>query len=176
MTNNFDEMRTEFSEIRNALFHAQQCCEVWWLLEGSHDLRAQVIGAFDDLPVVYETLRPALYTSLIIKICSVFATGSEDITLRHIPGADQDPDFSRIWEIGRRLYKLRSKLIAHLDSRCDPDLVARDTGLTYDALREFSANAVSLFNRLAERHQETGVPDFGISEELSIFLSRLNQK
>ena len=48
--------------------------------------------------------------------------------------------------------------------------------LTYDGLREFSADAVALCNRLAERHQEAGVPDFGISEELSVFLSRLNKK
>lgn len=169
-------MKHAFGHIRDALFHAQQCCEVWWLLEGAHDQRTQVIGAFEELPVVYETLRPALYTSLIIKVCSVFGTGSDDITLRSIPDAAQDPDFSRVWRIGRRLYKLRSKLIAHLDRRCDPELVARETGLTYDGLREFSSDAVALYNRLAQRHQEAGVPDFGISEELSVFLSRLNQK
>lgn len=134
-----------------------------------------MIRAFYELPVVYETLRPALYTSLIIKVCSVFGTGSHDITLRSIPDATQDPGFSRIWEIGRRLYNLRSKLIAHLDRRCDPESVARETGLSNDTLREFTSDTVALYNRLAQRHQEAGVPDFGISEELSVFLSRLNR-
>ena len=169
-------MKDAFEHVRDALFHAQKCCDVWWLLEGAHDQRTQVIGAFEELPVIYETLRPALYTSLIIKVCSVFGTGSNDITLRSIPDATQDPDFLRIWEIGRHLYKLRSKLIVHLDCRCDPELVARETGLTHDGLREFTSDTVSLYNRLAQRQQKAGVPDFGISEELSVFLLRLNRR
>ncbi len=169
-----EEMKTVFDDIRNALLHAQHCCDFWWLLEGAHLQRTDVIGAFEELPVVYETLRPALYTSLIIKVCSVFGTGSDDITLRSLPDAELDHEFPRIWEIGRRLYKLRSKLIAHLDSRCDPDLVAKETGLTNDSLRAFLADAVALYNRIAERHREPDVADFGLGDEFKVFLARLN--
>ena len=170
------KMKTPFEDIRNALVHAQHCCDFWWLLEGAHFQRTNVVGAFEELPVVYETLRPALYTSLIIKVCSVFGTGSNDITLRSLPDADLDPDFLRIWDIGRRLYILRNKLIAHLDSRCDPDLVAKETGLTNDSLRAFLADTVALYNRIAERHREPDVVDFGLGEELKVFLSRLSQR
>ena len=169
-------MKDSFAHVRDALFHAQHCCEAWWLLEGAHDQRAQVVGAFEEFPMVFETLRPALYTSLIIKVCSVFGTGSDDITMRSIPDATLDADFSRIWEIGRRLYKLRSKLIAHIDSRCDPDLVAKETGLTNDSLRAFLADTVALYNRIAERHREPEVGDLGLSQELNVFLSRLNPR
>jgi hypothetical protein len=170
------KMKTPFEDLRNALLHARHCCDFWWLLEGAHLQRTHVVGAFEELPVVYETLRPALYTTFIIKVCSVFGTGSDDITLRSLPDADLDPDFPRIWEIGRRLYILRNKLIAHLDSRCDPDLVAKETGLTNDSLRAFLADTVALYNRIAERHREPDVADFGLGEELKVFLSRLNQR
>jgi len=171
-----EQMKVVFDDIRNALLHAQHCCDFWWLLEGAHLQRTAVIGAFEELPVVYETLRPALYTSFIIKVCSVFGTGSNDITLRSLPDAELDTDFSRIWEIGRRLYQLRSKLIAHLDSRCDPDLVAKETGLTNDSLRVFLADTVTLYNRIAERNREPYVADFGIGDEIMVFLVRLNQR
>jgi hypothetical protein len=103
------KMKTPFEDIRNALVHAQHCCDFWWLLEGAHLQRTNVMGAFEELPVVYETLRPALYTALIIKVCSVFGTGSNDITLRSLPDADLDFDFLRIWEIGRRLKITRDR-------------------------------------------------------------------
>lgn len=176
MSYQFNQMENPFEDLRDALLHAQHCCDFWWLLEGAHFQRSNVIEAFEELPAVYETLRPALYTSFIIKICSVFGKGSNDITLRSMPGAELDPDFLRIWEIGRRLYILRNKLIAHLDSRCDPDLVAKETGLTNDSLRAFLADTVALYNRIAERHREPDVADFGLGEELKVFLSRLNQR
>jgi hypothetical protein len=170
------KVKTPFEDIRGALLHARHCCDFWWLLEGAHLQRTHVIGAFEELPVVYETLRPALYTTFIIKVCSVFGTGSDDITLRSLPDAGLDPDFPRIWEIGRRLYKLRSKLIAHIDGRCDPGLVARETGLTNDSLRGLLADTVALYNRIAARHREPDVAEFGLGEELKVFLSRLNQR
>lgn len=167
-------MKNPFEDLRDALLHAQNCCDFWWLLQGANFQRSNVIGAFEGLAAVYETLRPALYTSFIIKVCSVFGTGPNDITLRSMPDAELDPDFPRIWEVGRRLYVLRNKLIAHIDIRCDPDLVAKETGLTNDSLRAFLADTVALYNRIAERHREPEVPDFGLGEELKVFLSRLN--
>jgi hypothetical protein len=166
-------MKSCYEELRIALLDARQAYQFWWLLHGAHDQRAEVLKAFVPLPVIYNTLKPALYTSFIVKLCCLFGTGTKDITLESIPNAKQDSEFSRIWEIGRRIYVLRSKLIVHIDSRCDPDQIAKDTGLTNFGLRDLLYDTISLFDRLAGANGEQGVIDFGIEDEFSNFLTRL---
>lgn len=166
-------MKSSYQDIRSALFDARNSCDLWWLLIGAHDQRTKVINGFENLPVTYATLCPALYTSFIIKLCSVFGTGSHDLTLKSLPNAELDSEFARVWEIGRRLYKLRSKVVAHLDKRCDPDQIAKDTGLTYDGLRQFLADTVSLFDRIAATNGERDVNDFGLGDEFPTLLTLL---
>lgn len=168
-------MKSTYQHLRSALFDARNSCDLWWLLIGAHDQRTEVIDGFEQLPVIYATLNPALYTSFIIKLCSVFGTGSNDVTLKTLSKAELDPEFSRIWEIGRRLYKLRSKVVAHIDNRCDPDQIAKDTGLTYDSLRRFLTDTISLFDRIATLNGERGVNDFRLSDEFSTFLRGLQR-
>lgn len=169
-------MKSPYQHLRSALFDARNSCDLWWLLIGAHDQRTDVVDGFERLPVIYATLNPALYTSFIIKLCSVFGTGSHDITLKTLPKAELDPEFDRIWEIGRRLYKLRSKVVAHMDKNCDPDKIAKDTGLTYNGLRQFLADTVSLFDRIAAINGERGVNDFGLSDEFPRFLRQLRRE
>lgn len=169
-------MKSPYQDLRSALFDARNSYDLWWLLIGAHDQRTKVIDGFEHLPVIYATLNPALYTSFIIKLCSVFGTGSNDITLKTLPNAELDSDFARIWEIGRRLYMLRNKVVAHMDKRCDPDQIAKDTGLTYNDLRQFLADTVSLFERIAEINGERGVNDFGLSNEFPRLLRQLRRE
>lgn len=167
-------MKSCYQDIRSVLFDARNSYDLLWFLIGEHDQRADVINAFEQLQKTYTTLCSALYTSSIIKICSVFGTGPNNITLKSMPHVELDTEFSRIWEIGRLLYKLRSKALAHLDDRYSPDQVAKDTGLTYDGLRKFIADTVSLFDRTAAISGERSVNDFGLSDEFPKLLTQLN--
>ena len=168
-------MKSYYQGIRSALFDARNSYDLWWLLVGTHDQRTDVLDAFEQLPETYKTLCPALYTSFIIRICSVFGTGSNDITLKSIPQIELDPEFSRLWEIGRRLYKLRSKAVAHLDDRCDPTQLAKDTGLTNNDFRRFLANTVSLFDRIASDNGERCINDFGLTDEFPRLIIQLRK-
>lgn len=63
-----------------------------------------------------------------------------------------------------------------MDKRCDPDQIAKDTGLTYNGLRRFLADTVSLFDRIAAINGERGVNDFGLSDEFPRLLKQLRRE
>lgn len=166
-------MTDHFSAIRDVLFLAQNSCDAWWILEGRHSHRDTVIRAFAEHPMVFETLRPSLFTCFVIKLCSVFGTGSHDITLKSLPSAKSDPDFERIWSVGSRLYKYRSKIIAHLDDRMTPDEVASEVALTPDEVRELLAATVALFDRIAQASGEMEILPTN-SEQFVDFLRKVS--
>ncbi len=169
-------MKCPYQSLRSALFDARNSCDLWWLLVSKHDQRTDVIDGFKQLRAIYATLIPALYTSFIIKLCLVFGTGPHDITLKTIPKAELDPEFARICAIGGRLYKFRNKVVAHMDTHCDPQQIAKDIGLSNEGLRQFLADTVSLFDRIAAINGERGINDFGLSDEFPRLLKRLRRE
>jgi hypothetical protein len=166
-------MLDPFDDVRDTVYHARLCCEAWWQLEGAHPHRDAILRGFESFSVLFETIRPALFVSFIVKICSLFGNGRDEITLRSLPDAQLDPEFARIWDTGRIFYRYRSKLIAHRDASKDPDLVAKETGMTHDDLLRLMNDVVALFDRVAAVQRVPSVPDVHCEDEILEVARRL---
>lgn len=101
--------------------------------------------------VFFRTTQPALYATFIVKLSSVFGARPDEITLKDIPGAERESSFEALWQRGRRLHKIRSKLIAHRDTDIHSRNYARESGFTYDDLKALLTDTCRFFDSAAER-------------------------
>jgi hypothetical protein len=138
-------------DIRNTLFEARVCHEAWWLFTGTHTDRKKIVQVYNGYLDFFSAVRPALYVTFIVKLASVFGTRGDEISLKVIPGIEQDTSFSDLWERGRRLHKYRSKLIAHRDINLESRNYARASGFTYDGLKALLDDTCRSFDLAARR-------------------------
>lgn len=142
---------SQIDDIRETLSHARLCHEAWWLFTGTHPERERIVRVFNRYINFFSAVRPALYTTFVVKLASVFGTRSDEISLKVIPDIEQDSSFGVLWERGRRLHKYRSKLIAHRDIDIGSRSYARESGFTYDDLKALLGETCGLFDSAARR-------------------------
>ncbi len=169
------KMKKYEDDIRNTLSHAKTCHEAWWLLIGEHPKRKQIKFVYNKYLNFFDTLRPALYCTFAMKLSSLFSTIAKDITLDKLPGIKKYPEFNNLWDRGRRLYQYRSKVIAHRDKATTSRNFAKETGFTYNDLKNILDDSCSLFDSFAKDNKISGVYDFSCEKDLLELISDLFQ-
>ena len=135
-----------FSDIKQTINHARMCHEAWWFFKGTNPNRERIVSVYNNYLDVFETIRPALYTTFIVKLASVFDNDENSISLKFVISEIEKTtnkkfktnliDFDDLWKRGRRLFKYRNKVIAHRDKKITTRNFAKETGFTYDDLKE----------------------------------------
>ena len=125
--------------------HAKSCHEAWWFLFDSNPNRSQILNITKKYYSFFETVRPALYTTFVVKLASIFDEDSKSISLKalveeiemktNIIFRSKSIDFDDLWKRGRRLYKYRNKVIAHRDKEVLTRNFAKETGFEYNDLK-----------------------------------------
>lgn len=164
---------SEIDDIRDTLMHASLCHEAWWIFEGVHPMHDDIIGVYNRYLHFFETVRPALFVNYVLKLSSLFDQIDDKISLLSIPDVKTDPRFSDLWARGRRLYKYRSKVIAHRDRQIDSRDFARETGFTLDGIRAILGDACSVFDDAAARLNIAPVHSFSCSDDLLALIADL---
>ncbi|MBI4632830.1 MAG: hypothetical protein HY742_02920 [Deltaproteobacteria bacterium] len=166
-------MKKYEDDIRNTLSHAKRCYDAWWLFTGKHPKREQIKFVHNKYLIFFDTLRPALYCTFAIKLSSLFSTIPKDITLDKLHGIQIYPEFNDLWDRGRRLYKYRSKVIAHRDQEISIRNFAKETGFTYNDLKKILYDTCSIFDTFAKKNNICGVTYFCCEEDLIKLISDL---
>ncbi len=169
-------MEQLFDDIKRTINHARMCHEAWWFLYGTNPMRKQIVNVYNNYSNIFETIRPALYTSFIVKLASVFDNDKDSISLKFIIKQIEKStkkqfkteriDFYDLWERGRKLFKYRNKVIAHRDKNVTSKNFAKETGFKYDDLKEMLEDVSTfldealLFVGKGEFHRFSNTSDF----------------
>ncbi|MEY2584431.1 MAG: hypothetical protein QOD80_457 [Verrucomicrobiota bacterium] len=167
------EDKTHADDIRTTLLHARLCHQAWWVFTGAHPQRDAILAVYNRYLHFFEAVRPALFSTFIVKLASLFGTRSDEITLKMLPGSEDDPAFAALWERGRRLHRYRSKVIAHRDVEVLSKDFAKDTGFTYDSLKAILEDTYALFDRLADAHRFEHTFSFSSQDDLLALVNDL---
>ena len=153
---NFRTMEQILDDIKRTINHAILCHEAWWFLYGTNPMRDQIINVYNNYLEIFETIRPALYTSFIVKLASVFDNDKNSISLKFVIKEIEKStdkhfkaariDFDDLWERGRKLFKYRNKVIAHRDKNVTSRNFAEETGFTYDDLKAILEDVSTFLN------------------------------
>ena len=132
-------------DIVKTLQHAKSCHEAWRFLFGENPNRTQVLNFRKKYFSLFETIRPALYTTFVVKLSSIFDEDSNSISLKTLVREIEKStnaifkadsiDFDDLWKRGRKLYKYRNKVIAHREKNILTKNFAKETGFKYDDLK-----------------------------------------
>lgn len=167
---------THIDDLRDTLTHARLCYEAWWLLEGEHPKREQIVAAYGQHLNFFNAVKPAFYVTFVIKIASVFGQGDNEISLKSIPDVDQITGFFDLWDRGRRFYKYRSKIAAHRDINITTKTFIPESGCpTYDSLKKLLDDTCRFFDTATERLNVRGVDSFTLEEDLLSLVSVITQ-
>ena len=162
-------------DLRHTLIQARLFDEIWWLLEGEHPERATIVKASNQYLKFFVALRPGMFLAFIVALGSLFDERDDCITLKSIPEIAADPSFQDLWRRGRRLYRYRSKSIAHRDVRNETTDFAAATGFTYNQLRAILADACTVYERYARAKSIEPLPSasFSASTDLLRLMKKL---
>lgn len=152
-----------FKDIRNTLVHARACDEIWWNIEGTNDDRELIIEGCNRYIDFFETVRSSMFLSFVILLGSLFDERDDSISLISIPEIKGEDDFEDLWQRGRKLYKYRSKSIAHRDVHSDSIDYAAATGFTYNQVRSILLDSLSIYDRIAQREGRITVESVNIT-------------
>ena len=155
-------------DLRHTLLQARLFDEIWWLLEGTHPERDTIVKACNQHVLFFQTLRPGMFAAFVVVLGSLFDERDDCVTLKSIPEIRNDPLFAALWKKGRRLYRYRSKSIAHRDAQNETVDFAAATGFSYNELRGILADACQIYDRYARSHKLEPLPsaDFSASADL----------
>jgi len=186
---NMNAMKQLFDDIKRTVNHARMCHEAWWFLHGTNPMREMILNVYNNYLDIFETIRPALYTSFIVKLASVFDNDKKSISLKRVireieksTSKSFEPariDFDDLWERGRKLFKYRNKVIAHRDKKVTSRNFAKETGFKYDDLKAILEDVstfldeASLFVGKGEFYRFSNTSDF---ERLINDLSKIAQQ
>lgn len=152
-----------YHDLRNTLVHARACDEIWWLMEGAHKEREMIKEGCNQYVEFFQTVRPSMFISFAILVSSLFDNRDDCITLKTIPDFQEDQIFSQLWSRGRKLYKYRSKCIAHRDIKNEKNNYAADTGFSYNDIRKILIDSIELYDRTARKQNRVEISEIDIS-------------
>ena len=123
---------------------------------GENMQRDEIVMVYNRYNDFFGAVTPSLFVTFVIKLASVFDWNGkgqeENITLKMLPDHSSRAEFSAIWETGRKLYRYRSKMIAHRDMEITERDFARDSGFTWNALKDLLNRTCELFDAIAVSH------------------------
>lgn len=166
--------KTFADDIRTTLLHARLCHQAWWVFTGSHPQRDAILEVYNRYLHFFEAVRPALFTTFVVKLASLFGTRSDEISLKMLEGSQSDAAFNDLWDRGRRLHKYRSKVIAHRDIDVLSKDFAKDTGFTYNTLKAILDDTSALFDRCAATFSFESTFTFSSDEDLLSLVNDLS--
>lgn len=92
-----------------------------------------------------------------------------------MPKIESEPEFAHLWERGRRLYKYRSKVIAHRDLEVLSNNAAIGMGFTHNGIKAILDDSVMLFDRLAAKEGFEPLVPFSCENDLLSLVRDLSQ-
>lgn len=163
-------------EIRDALMQARMCWQAWWIFTGPHPQRPAIVSVYNRYRDFFGTIHAALFTTSVLKLASLFETNDQKVSIRMIPGAEAETNFQSLWERGRRLYTFRSRVVAHTDIRKTAERFAKDTGFSYDDIKDLLADACNSFNALSAKLRVETIPPLTPVRDLLRLIGDLERK
>jgi AbiU2 len=142
-------------DLRHTLTHARLCHEAWWFIEGENAAREGVLRVYNRYKDFFGTVHPALFVTFIVKLCSVFDKDKESISLKVLPEFNVYPGFEDLWQRGRKLFRYRSKAIAHRSLAVTEKDFAAETGFSYNSIKKILDESCDMFDATALR---IGIP------------------
>ena len=165
----------QLDDIRVTLFHARLCSELWRTLNLEHPQRKRIVYTFNRYVSFFEAVTPALWVTFVVKLASLFGTSADEITLANIQEFKVQPVYNDIWERGRRLYRLRSKEIAHRDSQVGSENYAQQSGFTYNDLKTLIDDTCALFDSVVQPLGFDGIPKVTCADDLLAIVFELSR-
>ena len=179
-------MEKLFDDVKSTINHARMCHEAWWYFKGKNPNRKRVVSVYNNYLNFFETIRPALYTTFIVKLASFFDEDKNSINLKSVINelektsnktfSTKHIDFNDLWMRGRRLFKYRNKVIAHRDKKVTSRNFDKETGFSYDDLKKILEDVSSfldeafLFIGMGEFHK------FSNTQDLEKMINDLSEK
>ncbi len=146
------------SDIRDTLFHAKLCYELWRMLTDDGIRQEMGLGILNRYSMVFRAIRPALYISFVIKLASLFDERKDSISIDRLNKALVSNEYGELWNEGRTLYKYRSKMIAHRNKTMDWGEIAKGTGFSYKDLEMLLLQTCEMFNVIAKLQNQEPIP------------------
>jgi len=163
-------------DIRATLTHSRLCHEGWRIIEFPHPERDKIVNVYNRYAGFLDPVSPALFTTFVVKLCSLFGERSDEISLKLIPDVEQDPAFANIWKRGRQFYKYRNKFIAHRDRVQVLEGFQNPHGLNYDGLHQLLDDTCSLYDAAAKRLGFRGVHPLSCESDLMDLIQNLHRQ
>ena len=163
------------NDIRLTLNQAKLCEQVWWLLLGPNSDRDRIVRSFNLYFDFFNTVRPGMYVTFIVRLASLFDKDTRSVSLKSIPEIRADPAFPALWEKGQKLYRYRSKAIAHRDFKNEKKDFAYATGFSLNELRDILAETCAIYDRYALAQGIEGVPRHSADRDLLRLVRRLTR-
>jgi len=147
------------NDIIKTLRHAKACHEAWWFM--FDESQAHILNFRRKYISFFETVKPALYTTFVIKLSSIFDEDNRSISLRTLmkeikKSADntneifqaKSIDFDDLWKRGRKLFEYRNKVIAHRNRNISTKNFAKETGFKYSDLKAILDDALMFLDEV----------------------------
>ena len=164
-----------WDELRNTLFRARMYHQCWWYLAGTHEERGFRLSAPGQEWLFFSAAEDAFWEALVCSLASIFDNDTESISFRSLPELKPHPNYERTYQLGRLLYRYRSKAIAHSASCVARKPDGYGFGLCFDDVKTILDNSCSIYNECADAQSLCGVPDSSCDDDLRTILAKLTR-
>lgn len=164
-------------DIRDSLRLAGYSRDIWWLMVSAHPDRQRFAEGMERFIHFFEPTLSAHYVNFVITLARIYDASNDAFSLNRLfefvalnPSSRGKPvpeiraALDTATAVGRRLYLVRSKRIAHrTDKMLKRDIYA-EASLTYDATRDLLRDTQAIFSDISYHLDQTR-EDFSDSAE-----------
>jgi len=156
------------TKLEATLLRAKQCHEIWWAFEGNRPDREEFVEIANNYKNFFVPVVGSCFFTFMLKLGSAFDDSKDSVSLqtylKKLLASNNglaDPEKSRIeadlvglWPKGRKLYKVRSKVFAHITFESFSTDFGAWTGFKLADLNAVLDESIELFSRMAKAHKD----------------------
>jgi hypothetical protein len=158
-------------DLRDTLGHAKMCHEIWWAFVGVRKDRESFISTALPYEEFFVPVQVACYCTFVQKLTTVFDSSNDSISLKkffnRVRNECRSPDvksnlkkieleLDSVWDAGSKLYKVRSKLIAHRSLKKFSTDYPKETGFVLNDLKSLLDSTIEVFGKIATQYNGSG--------------------
>lgn len=161
-----DITKEMFDDLQSTLVHARDCYEIWWAFVGERPDRDQFLDTARPYESFFHPISISCFCTFFAKFTSIFDEDSRSVSLKsycervsNLPRnprgrvfGDIEEGIDLLWPDGRKLYRVRNKIIAHRNRENFRRHFLAETGYTPSHIREFLDTSIGLISDLCIHH------------------------
>lgn len=168
------------ADIRDSLQMARYSRDIWWLMVCEHPERERFGEAMEKFIRFFEPTLTAHYVNFIVTLASLYDSSGDAFSLKRLfdlvarnhvqsgkPIQEIRAALDAVTPVGRRLYLIRSKRIAHRTGKILTRDIYAEASLTYDETKDLLQKSQEIFSDLSynldrtrEDFSDSAEPDF----------------